>query len=81
MTAFDPGDGEALGGLEREVVDELRLAEGSEPRMAMAMPVAEWSFDPSETERYVGELHSLLDAVRAIGPAGAKAMPPPPDIA
>jgi hypothetical protein len=73
MTVRDGGAGDVLGGLERDVVDELRLAEGSDPRLVMASPVGDWGFDPTETERYVEELHSLLDAVRAVGPRGSSA--------
>lgn len=51
--------------LEREVKDELRMAEASKPEEEMGMPLADWQFDPTDVQRYEVGLHTLLDAVEA----------------
>jgi hypothetical protein len=53
-------------GIQREVADELRLAESSRPEEAMREPIEDWLFDPAEVPRYVAVLHSLFGAAEAL---------------
>jgi len=60
------GDNESLHDLEAEVVAELTLAESSSPEEGIAVPAAEWQFDPVDVEREEVGLRSLLGAVNAL---------------
>jgi hypothetical protein len=57
------GDG---GGLEREVVEELRLVRASRLDEVAREPIASWPYDPTDAQRYEVLLQDLFDAVEVV---------------
>lgn len=57
------GDG---AGLEREVVEELRLVRASRPDEVAREPIANWPYVPTDAQRYEVLLQDLFDAVGVV---------------
>ncbi|MER5321574.1 hypothetical protein [Streptosporangium roseum] len=60
------GENDFLYELKVELVQEVTLAESSNPEQAMGLPVTEWLFDPTDVEREEIGLRGLLGAVEAL---------------
>ncbi|GAA5766483.1 hypothetical protein [Streptosporangium roseum] len=60
------GENDFLYELKVELVQEVTLAESSNPGEAMGLPVTEWLFDPTDVEREEIGLRGLLGAVEAL---------------
>ncbi len=59
-------DSQFLYSLEIEVEMRLDLVRSSDPTEELAVPPAEWLFDPTEVEREEIGLGSLLGAIKAV---------------